>query len=265
MCSMPAKPRASSRWNDTADRLAARFWPGPLTLVLPRAKRLARRAADDGRARHRRDPRAGASDGAGADPRRRPADRRTLGQPQRRRQPDPRRACRRIAGRARADDPRWRALRRRARIDGARPHDASADAAAPGRRHARGDRGGDRPDRAQRRPARRATPRANRPASSRATTPRPGRCGSTRRSVAADEGLLASGPMPPGARAHPQSQPRAATSPRRPPTCLPCCARSTGRTSAASRSCPFRKRDWALRSTTACAAPPTDDGTGRQR
>lgn len=24
------------RWNDTADRLAARFWPGPLTLVLPR-------------------------------------------------------------------------------------------------------------------------------------------------------------------------------------------------------------------------------------
>jgi L-threonylcarbamoyladenylate synthase len=26
------------KWNDTADRLAARFWPGPLTLVLPRAK-----------------------------------------------------------------------------------------------------------------------------------------------------------------------------------------------------------------------------------
>src|SRR5882762_4862116 len=26
------------RWNETADRLAARFWPGPLTLVLPRAK-----------------------------------------------------------------------------------------------------------------------------------------------------------------------------------------------------------------------------------
>ena len=25
------------RWNDVADRLAARFWPGPLTLVLPRA------------------------------------------------------------------------------------------------------------------------------------------------------------------------------------------------------------------------------------
>ena len=26
------------RWNDTADKLAARFWPGPLTLVLPRAQ-----------------------------------------------------------------------------------------------------------------------------------------------------------------------------------------------------------------------------------
>jgi L-threonylcarbamoyladenylate synthase len=29
---------ALTRWNDTAERLAARFWPGPLTLVLPRAK-----------------------------------------------------------------------------------------------------------------------------------------------------------------------------------------------------------------------------------
>ena len=26
------------RWNETADKLAKRFWPGPLTLVLPRAK-----------------------------------------------------------------------------------------------------------------------------------------------------------------------------------------------------------------------------------
>jgi len=26
------------QWNDVADKLAARFWPGPLTLVLPRAK-----------------------------------------------------------------------------------------------------------------------------------------------------------------------------------------------------------------------------------
>jgi L-threonylcarbamoyladenylate synthase len=26
-----------ARWNDAAERLAARFWPGPLTLVLPRA------------------------------------------------------------------------------------------------------------------------------------------------------------------------------------------------------------------------------------
>lgn len=30
--------RALVQWNDIADKLAARFWPGPLTLVLPRAK-----------------------------------------------------------------------------------------------------------------------------------------------------------------------------------------------------------------------------------
>ena len=32
-----AAARAFVRWNDTAEKLAARFWPGPLTLVLPRA------------------------------------------------------------------------------------------------------------------------------------------------------------------------------------------------------------------------------------
>jgi len=29
---------ALARWNETAERLAARFWPGPLTLVLPKAE-----------------------------------------------------------------------------------------------------------------------------------------------------------------------------------------------------------------------------------
>ena len=38
------------RWSETADKLAANFWPGPLTLVLPRAKDSADRAAGDGRA-----------------------------------------------------------------------------------------------------------------------------------------------------------------------------------------------------------------------
>lgn len=33
-----AAARALVRWNGTAERLAARFWPGPLTLVLPRAE-----------------------------------------------------------------------------------------------------------------------------------------------------------------------------------------------------------------------------------
>lgn len=33
-----AGARAFVRWSDTAEKLAARFWPGPLTLVLPRAE-----------------------------------------------------------------------------------------------------------------------------------------------------------------------------------------------------------------------------------
>jgi L-threonylcarbamoyladenylate synthase len=34
----PDEAKRLVRWSDTADKLAARFWPGPLTLVLPRAK-----------------------------------------------------------------------------------------------------------------------------------------------------------------------------------------------------------------------------------
>jgi L-threonylcarbamoyladenylate synthase len=34
----PDEAKRLVRWNETANRLAARFWPGPLTLVLPRAK-----------------------------------------------------------------------------------------------------------------------------------------------------------------------------------------------------------------------------------
>ena len=153
------------QWNDDADKLAARFWPGPLTLVLPRAKNspialLATAGLDTAAIRAPAHP-----DGAGADPRRRPADRGALGQPQRRRQPDTRRACRRIAGRPREADPRWRAVRGRPGIDGARPHDRHADAAAPRRRHARGDRGGDRARGPERRhPERRRRPQIAGPA-----------------------------------------------------------------------------------------------------
>ena len=32
-----AEAKPFVRWNETADRLAARFWPGPLTMVLPRS------------------------------------------------------------------------------------------------------------------------------------------------------------------------------------------------------------------------------------
>jgi L-threonylcarbamoyladenylate synthase len=34
----PDEAKRLVRWNETANKLAARFWPGPLTLVLPRAK-----------------------------------------------------------------------------------------------------------------------------------------------------------------------------------------------------------------------------------
>jgi L-threonylcarbamoyladenylate synthase len=34
----PDEAKRLVRWNETADKLAACFWPGPLTLVLPRAK-----------------------------------------------------------------------------------------------------------------------------------------------------------------------------------------------------------------------------------
>ena len=34
----PDEAKRLVRWSDAADRLAARFWPGPLSLVLPRAK-----------------------------------------------------------------------------------------------------------------------------------------------------------------------------------------------------------------------------------
>ena len=34
----PEEAKRLVQWNETADKLAAQFWPGPLTLVLPRAK-----------------------------------------------------------------------------------------------------------------------------------------------------------------------------------------------------------------------------------
>ena len=34
----PDEAKRFVRWNDTADKLAARFWPGPLTMVLPRSE-----------------------------------------------------------------------------------------------------------------------------------------------------------------------------------------------------------------------------------
>ena len=153
---MPARRAGWCSGATIADKLAARFWPGPLTLVLPRAKGspialLATAGLDTAAIRAPAHPMAQALIRAAGRP-----IAGTVGQSQRRRQPDARRACRRIAGRPREADPRWRTVRGRPGIDRARSHDSHADAAAPRRRHARGDRGGDRargaePRRAERR------------------------------------------------------------------------------------------------------------------
>lgn len=40
VASAPTARALTTHWTDSAERLAARFWPGPLTLVLPRAPRI---------------------------------------------------------------------------------------------------------------------------------------------------------------------------------------------------------------------------------
>ena len=195
-----AEAKRFVEWSETADRLAANILAGPTDARAAALQGLRHRPAHDGRARQRGDPRAGPSDGAGADACRRLPDRGTVGQSQRRRQPDPRRACRRIARRARVADPRRWALHRGRRIHRARSHGRDADPAASRRRDARGDRGRDRPDRPQPRPAdrRRRAQIAGQLASHYAPS-RPVRLAAT--SVQPDEGLLAFGPSPlPGAR-----------------------------------------------------------------
>ncbi len=104
------------QWSETADKLARRFWPGPLTLVLPRAPnsaiallatagldtvaiRAPSHSVAQGLIRAAGRPIAG-----------------TLGQSQRRRQPDDGRARGNVARRSGEADPRRRTLRRRPRI-----------------------------------------------------------------------------------------------------------------------------------------------------
>ena len=45
---VPGARKLAADWPDVADRLAAAFWPGPLTLVVERAEHLARVGADTG-------------------------------------------------------------------------------------------------------------------------------------------------------------------------------------------------------------------------
>ena len=136
MCRDWPRPRRSASFDERARRRAAPFWPGPLSLVLPRRPQR-RVAAGQRRARH----------GRGAGRRRirwrrrccapRPADRGAFGQPLRPGQPDHRGACRRRTRRPGRADPRRRAVPGRHRIDRARPDRRRAGAVAAGRRAAR--------------------------------------------------------------------------------------------------------------------------------
>ena len=59
-----AAARRLGRFDEAAERLAAAFWPGPLTLVLPKARRLPGLRPGAGRARQRGGAGAGAPAGA---------------------------------------------------------------------------------------------------------------------------------------------------------------------------------------------------------
>ena len=89
----PDEAKRFVRWNDTAERAGGALLAGAAHAGAAAQCRLADFPAGHGRPRHGGDPRAVASRGPCADPRRRPADRGTVGQSQRRHQPDARRAC----------------------------------------------------------------------------------------------------------------------------------------------------------------------------
>ena len=182
-------------FDDFARRLAAAFWPGPLTIVAPVARELPGEPARARRARHARAARARPSDRAGADRGGGRSARRAFGQPLRPRQPDHRRPCRRRPRRPDRLDPRRRPGAARRRIDDRRLPRRAAAAVAPRRADPRADR-----SRARRRARRRRRPaaRRSRRASSRRTTRRARGSGSARANVAAGEAALDFG----GALAH---------------------------------------------------------------
>ena len=122
-----------------AGMLAKHFWPGPLTLVLPRAPGcpvplLASAGLDSLAVRVPAHPLPRALIRA-----RRPPDRRAQRQPLGAGEPDHRPACARRARRADRRRARWRPVPRRAQIDGDRP-DGAAGGAAAARRPGRSDR-----------------------------------------------------------------------------------------------------------------------------
>ena len=116
-------------WPAAAETLAARFWPGPLTLVLGRSGR-------NPRHRHRRPPdRRGAMPRGKGGPRPdrslRPAARRPQRQPLQPLVADPGRACPGRPGWTDRSHHRQRSNRRRPRVHGARPDDRASPTPPP--------------------------------------------------------------------------------------------------------------------------------------
>ena len=124
-------PRAAPASSRAAEKLAAAFWPGPLTLVLRKAARLPRRRSCAGRARHRRGARARASGRARVARRLRRTDRRALGQPLRPCVADKRRACARRFARPDRPHRRCRPMQGRRGVDDRRPAPASPRCCVP--------------------------------------------------------------------------------------------------------------------------------------
>ena len=233
-CRRRGRRRTLAVFDARARTLAARFWPGPLSLVLQRRDRLPGVAARERRARHARAARAGAPPRARPHPRRRPCRLR-------------RRAPTAPAGSARprpsmsppnstAASPRSSMAAHAAvgiEFDRARSRRTGGAAAAPRRRAARGaDRGDRRRSSAWPMPAwRRRSPGMLASHYAPALKLR-----LEARTVAAGRGAARlRARRAPGAARSRVARARAAISPRPPPISSPRCARSTGRNSPPSR------------------------------
>ena len=141
-CAQDARMRRSTlSFNPLARKLADAFWPGALTLVLPRREGSALSLLGDGGSRYGCAARAEPSRRARAAHRGRYSDRSAERQSRWLGESDNSRSCRTRSLQSRRSDPRCRPLPDRNRIDGDRFRERQGGSASARRDHARGDRG----------------------------------------------------------------------------------------------------------------------------